>query len=103
MTNIHQEAYSEIDPAADTMKENKNLMMIIDGNADSTDVESFNKSLSIERANAVKAELVKKGINPNRITTRGHGSKIPLATNRTYEGKQENRNATMRLVTGKRK
>ncbi len=103
MTTIHQEAYSEIDAAADTMKENKHLTMIIDGNADSTGVESFNKTLSIERANAVKAELVKKGINPNRIITRGHGSRIPVATNRTYEGKQENRNATMRLVRGKRK
>ncbi len=47
--------------------------------------------LSLARANAVKDHLVKKGINPARITTQGLGPDKPIASNKTAEGKKQNR------------
>ena len=47
--------------------------------------------LSTARAESVKKYLVKKGIDANRITTKGFGPDKPAASNTTKEGKQKNR------------
>jgi outer membrane protein OmpA-like peptidoglycan-associated protein len=94
-TVVHSSSYPVIDNAAEKMKENKSLNITIDGHADASGSEAFNRTLSLGRANSVKNELTKRGINPKRLKTRGHGSKVPAATNSTYEGKKENRRAVM--------
>jgi outer membrane protein OmpA-like peptidoglycan-associated protein len=76
-------------------------VLLIQGNADSTGIEAKNIPLSVNRADAVKHELTKRGIKSSRITTIGHGSKDPVATNKTYLGKEENRNAVMTITPAK--
>jgi len=83
------------------MKQNKDADILIDGNADISGKESFNQVLSLERANSVKKQLEKRGVNPKRVKTKGHGSKVPVATNSTPEGKQQNRRADLELTPGK--
>ena len=61
-------------------------------------LESVNRVLSLERANAVRDELKSRGVNTTRLKTVGHGSRVPAATNDTYEGKEQNRRAVMRLM-----
>jgi OOP family OmpA-OmpF porin len=97
-TTVHRSSLPVIDQEAQRLKEHKGLNLIIDGHADASGSESFNMVLSVQRAKAVKTELTKRGINPNRLKTRGHGSKIPAATNSTTEGKRENRRATMTQI-----
>jgi outer membrane protein OmpA-like peptidoglycan-associated protein len=58
-------------------KNNKQSVLTIQGNADSTGEEVKNRPLSLNRANAVKYELTKRGIKASRITTIGHGSQAP--------------------------
>lgn len=62
-----------------------------DGHTDNTGNEEANKTLSLARANAVKAYLVSQGIKANRIATQGFGSSQPKASNDTEEGKAKNR------------
>ena len=99
---IHKSDYPIIEEAFNELTDNIGAIVTIDGNADSTGEEAKNRPLSQNRANAVKAALVKRGISPDRIMTRGHGSRVPVATNRTYAGKQENRNATMSISIEKK-
>jgi outer membrane protein OmpA-like peptidoglycan-associated protein len=97
-TIIHSSSMPVIEEAANEMKEHKNASLVIDGHADASGVRAKNDVLSLKRAIAVKTELTKRGISPARMKTRGHGSNSPAATNSTYEGKKENRRATMKLI-----
>lgn len=63
----------------------------IEGHTDSVGSEEHNVGLSQRRADAVKAYLVKQGINGMRITTEGKGEDVPVADNNTAAGRQQNR------------
>mgnify|MGYP000588355678 CR=1 FL=1 len=63
-----------------------NLEVIIAvGHTDNVGSDAYNQKLSVKRAEAVKAYLVTKGIEPNRIYTEGKGKKQPVADNKTAE------------------
>lgn len=97
MATIKQSSMPGIEDAVAELNRNQNATITIDGHADASGPESANKVLSLERANSVKVQLTQRGINAKRLKVKGHGSKVPVATNSTYEGKQQNRRAAMRL------
>jgi outer membrane protein OmpA-like peptidoglycan-associated protein len=59
-----------------------------------------NLKLSLARAEAVKSYLVKRGIADDRIQTVGHGEDMPIADNRTFDGRKLNRRIELRILTG---
>ena len=76
-----------------------NLEVIIAvGHTDSIGSYAYNQGLSERRAEAVKAYLVSKGIERNRIYTEGKGEKQPVADNRTAEGRAKNRRVEVEVV-----
>lgn len=82
-----------------------NLEVIIAiGHTDNIGSFAYNQKLSVRRAEAVKAYMVSKGIEPNRIYTEGKSFKQPIADNRTAEGRAKNRRVEIEVVgtrTGK--
>jgi len=76
-----------------------NLEVIIAvGHTDSVGSDAYNQKLSVRRAEAVKAYLVSKGIERNRVYTEGKGEKQPVADNRTKEGRAKNRRVEIEVV-----
>jgi OOP family OmpA-OmpF porin len=76
-----------------------NLEVIIAvGHTDSVGADSYNQRLSVRRAEAVKAYLVSKGIEKNRVYTEGKGEKQPVADNKTAEGRAKNRRVEIEVV-----
>lgn len=76
-----------------------NLEVIIAvGHTDSIGTEAYNQRLSVRRADAVKAYLVSKGIEKNRVYTEGKGEKQPVASNKTAEGRAKNRRVEIEVV-----
>ena len=76
-----------------------NLEVIIAvGHTDSIGTDAYNQKLSVRRAEAVKAYLVSKGIEKNRIYTEGKGEKQPVADNKTKEGRAKNRRVEIEVV-----
>ncbi len=76
-----------------------NLEVIIAvGHTDSVGSDVYNQKLSVKRAESVKAYLVSKGIEKNRIYTEGKGEKQPVADNKTNEGRGKNRRVEIELV-----
>jgi OOP family OmpA-OmpF porin len=86
-----------LDAAAKTLKEKSEIVLEISGHTDSTGPEKFNKSLSKNRANAVKAYLVRKGISSKRLTAVGVSSTQPASDNNTEEGRAKNRRVELRI------
>jgi outer membrane protein OmpA-like peptidoglycan-associated protein len=70
----------------------------IGGYTDNTGDKAANQKLSEERAQNVKAELEKLGVEPSRLTAQGYGEDHPVADNSTEEGRQKNRRISMRVT-----
>jgi outer membrane protein OmpA-like peptidoglycan-associated protein len=73
----------------------------IQGHTDNTGDKSFNMELSAARAAAVKAYLVKLGVDGSRLDTKGFGDTKPVAANATDAGRQKNRRVQFMLVDAK--
>jgi outer membrane protein OmpA-like peptidoglycan-associated protein len=66
-------------------------MVQIDGFTDSVGTDAFNQDLSQHRADAVRYQLVSRGISSTRIGTQGYGKAYPVASNTESSGRQLNR------------
>jgi OOP family OmpA-OmpF porin len=76
-----------------------NLEVIIAvGHTDSVGNDAYNQRLSVRRAEAVKAYLVSKGIEANRVYTEGKGEKQPVADNKSAAGRAQNRRVEVEVV-----
>jgi len=73
-------------------------VIIAIGHTDAVGGDAYNQALSVRRAEAVKAYLVSKGIEPNRIYTEGKGKKQPIASNATDAGRAKNRRTEIEIV-----
>ena len=65
--------------------------VVIEGHTDSEGADTYNQTLSENRANSVKEWLVNAGIDSSRLQIIGYGEGKPVATNETDEGRSKNR------------
>ena len=70
----------------------------VGGYTDNVGDKAMNQKLSEERATNVRAELVKLGVEADRLTAEGYGEEHPIADNTAEEGRQKNRRISMRLT-----
>lgn len=82
-----------IDALAGTLKNNPEQKVVIEGHTDNVGDPNYNRSLALERAQAVRSALVRQGVDASRITVRSLGEQNPIASNDTREGRRENRRA----------
>ena len=77
-----------------------NSNIVLEGHTDSIGPKRYNQGLSERRAEAVKRFLVNRGgISESRIRTFGHGELRPVASNKTREGRAENRRVEVLILT----
>ncbi|MBI3784602.1 MAG: OmpA family protein [Deltaproteobacteria bacterium] len=94
---IRADAVPVLNEAADTLKEEGGVAVIVEGHTDSKGSDAYNEKLSKRRADAVRQYLVKHGIPSNRITAEGFGESRPVASNDTDDGRAENRRVELRV------
>ena len=95
---ISPKSFISLDNLAKILKSNPTYKLSIEGHTDNKGNAASNLQLSKNRAMAVKTYLVQKSIAISRMTSQGFGSKIPVATNDTEEGRQQNRRVVMKVI-----
>ena len=95
---IKPEGKAKLDDLVGKIKDINLEVIIAVGHTDSVGGDAYNQKLSIRRSEAVKAYLVSKGIEKNRVYTEGKGEKQPIANNKTSEGRAKNRRVEIEVV-----
>jgi OOP family OmpA-OmpF porin len=95
---IRPESYAVLNDLVAAMKRDADARIELAGHTDSDGSDEANLQLSRDRAAAVRAYLVQKGIAVDRIETVGHGETQPVATNTTEAGKAQNRRTEVRVI-----
>ena len=90
-STITQDSYISLMKVVDIMETFPESTFEIVGHTDNVGNKDKNMTLSADRASAVKNFLVEKGINESRMTTKGLGDTKPVASNKTPEGRAQNR------------
>ena len=88
---INPDGKSLLDDIATALKNFDSWGLRIVGHTDATADPQHNQALSLDRANAIKAALVERGVDPQRLLTAGAGESLPKAANNTPEGRALNR------------
>ncbi|NQY10397.1 MAG: OmpA family protein [Flavobacteriales bacterium] len=94
---IVENSKKSLEVLAELMARNMDWGIVLGGHTDDVGNDEDNLKLSKKRAENVKAELVKSGVEPKRIRVKYFGEFVPIADNSTAEGKQKNRRVEMKI------
>ena len=95
---IKPESNDKLEGIVKVMDEYNNANFKLEGHTDSTGNVVKNLQLSKDRAAAVKDYLISKGISADRLSSEGYGVTKPIASNKTVEGRAQNRRVEIILV-----
>ena len=95
---LKAEGKAKLDDLVGKVKDINLEVIIAVGHTDSVGSDAYNQKLSVKRSEAVKAYLVSKGIEKNRVYTEGKGEKQPVADNKTADGRAKNRRVEIEVV-----
>lgn len=90
-SDLKPSAKPTLNELARFLKQHSDTQTVINGYTDSVGSKAYNQRLSQARAQSVASALEQRGVDSDRLTTRGHGESNPIATNDTEEGRTKNR------------
>ena len=91
VAEIQEDGARTLDEVVELLKSRPGVSLRIEGHTDNTGPELLNKTLSQERAEAVRRYLIQRGVAGSRLEARGYGPSRTIASNDTPEGRSENR------------
>jgi len=92
--DVKNEWYEELNKIANYLSENTATKMNIIGHTDSKGSDIYNYILSLKRANQVKKYLIAKGVQKNRLVSKGEGEKQPIEANENNDGSDNEQGRT---------
>jgi OOP family OmpA-OmpF porin len=95
---LKPEGRAKLDDLVSKIRDVNLEVIIAVGHTDWIGSNAYNQRLSVRRAEAVKAYLVSRGIEKNRVYTEGKGKTQPIADNRTAAGRARNRRVEIEVV-----
>jgi outer membrane protein OmpA-like peptidoglycan-associated protein len=98
--DLKPESYTELEKLISFLHANPTVKIEISGHTDNTGDKNLNRLLSDNRARTVYNYLISKGIEQSRLSFKGYGDSVPVASNETDEGRTKNRRTEFQ-ITGK--
>ena len=98
-TQLTSQSNATVNNLAEVLKAYPTSRVELVGHTDNTGTAEANQTLSLDRANAVKAMLVNDGVNADSISTNGYGQTRPVASNDTDEGRERNRRLELNVTS----
>jgi len=92
------ESKSILDLLIEFLDENPSIYIEIQGHTDNIGRDADNMKLSANRAKSVYNYLIANNIAPKRLTYKGYGKTVPVATNDTEEGRAKNRRTVFVII-----
>lgn len=89
--SLQESSFTVLDELVAFLNRKDDERIELGGHTDNVGNAASNMKLSLDRANTVRDYLISKGIDPNRIVAKGYGSTKPVASNKTADGRAENR------------
>ncbi len=99
---VKSESYPILDAVLEVLNKNTDIKLEIQGHTDSRGSDAYNKSLSDQRAAAVRKYLVSRGIDPARLVSKGYGEEQPIVDNDTDENRALNRRVQFMRTEGQK-
>lgn len=96
--SLRPEFRATLDKVADSLKQYPDSLIDVYGHTDATGSDTYNQTLSENRARTVANYLSMQGVNPSRIRSQGYGETMPVADNNTEEGRRKNRRVEIKIV-----
>ena len=88
---LTEDSYETLDKVVAGLKDNREVAIEVRGYTDSRGSAKVNQKLSQRRAKTVMQYLIDAKIDPSRLKAVGYGEKDPVASNKTKEGRAQNR------------
>lgn len=101
-SSLTSQAKTNLDKLVPVFKENPNTNINIYGYTDNIGKESYNLTLSKNRANSVRGYLLSKGLSAGRLKTQGLGMTDPIASNETSDGRAQNRRVEFAITANEK-
>lgn len=96
--SLREESFHELDRVLPYFEKFPNLKIEISGHTDAVGSDAANQNLSDERAASVREYLTKQGVRIDKIESVGYGESVPIDTNDTDEGRQQNRRVEIKVL-----
>lgn len=95
---LEPESYAVLDELVAYMVRKDDEKIELQGHTDNVGNAKANQVLSEARANTVRDYLISKGIDPNRVRAKGYGMSVPIASNKTAQGRALNRRTEVKIL-----
>lgn len=101
-STLNSASRSNLENLATTLKKYEDTNILVEGHTDSVGEESYNLSLSRDRAYAVQSYLGNLGVASSRISSVGYGESMPVASNDSETGRTQNRRVEVAIYANKK-
>jgi outer membrane protein OmpA-like peptidoglycan-associated protein len=97
-SHIEPESYEVLDGISNFLADNERIIIEIGGHTNGLPDHEYCDRLSTARARSVAEYIYQKGIPQDRVSFRGYGKRLPIATNQSIEGRRKNQRVEVKIL-----